>query len=69
VCDGWTAQNAAHLQRCPWVGDGIGRLMEQMWEDEEGGGVCGVEGRAGTGSSGRERPPGETRELQSITIV
>ena len=43
--------------------------MEQMWEDEEGGGVCGVEGRAGTGSSGRERPPGETRELQSITIV
>jgi len=34
VCDGWTAQNAAHLQRCPWVGDGVGRSVEQMWEDE-----------------------------------
>jgi len=24
VCDGWTAQNAAHLMNCPWVGDGRG---------------------------------------------
>jgi len=35
VCDNWTAQNAAHLQRCPWVGDGIGLSVEQMWGDEE----------------------------------
>jgi len=22
ICDGWTPQNAAHLYRCPWIGDG-----------------------------------------------
>jgi len=35
VCDRWTPQNAAHLMRCPWVGDGIGRTQEKIWEDEE----------------------------------
>jgi len=35
VCDGWTPQNAAHLYRCPWVGDGKGRTREQIFEDEE----------------------------------
>jgi len=35
VCDGWTAQNAAHLMRCPGVGDGRGREWEAMWKDEE----------------------------------
>jgi len=34
VCDGWTAQNAAHLMSCPWVGDGKGRKSEMIWEDE-----------------------------------
>jgi len=34
VCDGWTAQNAAHLMNCSWVGDGKGRRHEMMWEDE-----------------------------------
>jgi len=33
VCDGWTAQNAAHLMGCPWVGDGRGRKSEMIWED------------------------------------
>lgn len=28
-------QNAEHLQCCPWVRGGIGRPVEQMWEDEE----------------------------------
>jgi len=32
VCDGWAPQNAAHLQRCPWIGDGMGR-----WVDQAGG--------------------------------
>ena len=31
VCEGWTAQNAAHPQLCPWVGDGMGRSTEQVW--------------------------------------
>ena len=35
VCDRWTAQNAAHLMRCWWVGDGRGRKWEDMWKDEE----------------------------------
>jgi len=35
VCDGWTAQNAAHLMGCPWVGDGKGRKSEMLWEDEK----------------------------------
>jgi len=35
VCDGWTPQNAAHLMRCTWVGDGKGRAQEEIWEDEE----------------------------------
>jgi len=35
VYDGWTPQNAAHLQRCPWMVDGIGRSVEQMWKDEK----------------------------------
>jgi len=35
ACDGWTPQNAAHLLRCPWVGDGRGRSSEQIWEDEK----------------------------------
>jgi len=35
VCDGWTPQNAAHLYRCPWVGDGRGRSREQARGDEE----------------------------------
>jgi len=39
VCDGWTAQNAAHLLGCPWVGDGRGRTMEMIWEDETLSGV------------------------------
>jgi len=31
VCDGrWTPQNAAHVMRCPWVGDGKGRSPEQL---------------------------------------
>jgi len=34
VCDGWTTQNAVHLQRYPWVGDGKGRSAEQMWRDD-----------------------------------
>jgi len=34
VCDGWMPQNAAHLQQCPWVADGVGRSTEQMWRDE-----------------------------------
>jgi len=29
VCGGWIPQNAAHLQRCPWVGHGLGRSLEQ----------------------------------------
>jgi len=33
LCDGWTAQNVAHLLRCPWVGNGIGRSVEKLWED------------------------------------
>jgi len=35
VCDGWTAQNAAHLMNCSWVGDGKGRKSEMLWEDEK----------------------------------
>jgi len=35
VCDGWTPQNAAHLQECSWVGDGKGRTADMIWEDEE----------------------------------
>jgi len=35
VCDGCTAQNAAHLMGCPWVGDGKGRTSEMLWEDEK----------------------------------
>jgi len=35
VCDGWTAQNAAHLMECPWVGDGKGRTSEMLWDDEK----------------------------------
>jgi len=35
VCDGWTPQNAAHLMECSWVGDGKGRRMEMLWEDEK----------------------------------
>ena len=35
VCDGWTAQNAAHLMDCPWVGDGKGRKSEMIWTDEK----------------------------------
>jgi len=35
VCDGWTAQNAAHLMECHWVGDGKGRRYEMLWEDEK----------------------------------
>jgi len=35
VCNGWTAQNVAHLQQCPWVGDGRGQSAEQIWDDEE----------------------------------
>jgi len=35
VCDGWTAQNAAHLMNCPWVGDGRGMNSERVWEDEK----------------------------------
>jgi len=35
VCDGWTAQNAAHLMQCSWVGDGKGRTSEMVWEDEK----------------------------------
>jgi len=35
VCDGWTPQNAAHLCRCPWVGDGVGRSREQARGDEK----------------------------------
>jgi len=34
MCDGWTPQNAVHLQQCPWVGDVMGRSYEQMWNDE-----------------------------------
>jgi len=33
--DGWTAQNAAHLMRCPWVRDGKGRTSEILCEDEK----------------------------------
>jgi len=35
VCDGWTAQDVAHLMGCPWVGDGRGRTSEMLWEDEK----------------------------------
>jgi len=35
VCDRWTPQNAAHLLGCPWVGDGIGRTLGKIWEDEK----------------------------------
>jgi len=35
VCDRWTPQNAAHLMLCPWVGDGLGRTQEQIWDDEK----------------------------------
>jgi len=35
VCDGWMAQNAAHLMNCSWVGDGKGRRSEAISEDEE----------------------------------
>jgi len=35
ICDGWTPQNAAHLQRRPWVGDWKGRSAEKMWRDEK----------------------------------
>jgi len=31
----WSPQNAAHLQRCLWIGDGKGRALEQAWKDEE----------------------------------
>jgi len=34
-CDGWTQQNAAHLYRCPRVGDGKGRTREEIWKDEK----------------------------------
>jgi len=34
-CDGWRPQNAAHLQRCLWVGDGKGRSTEEIWNDEK----------------------------------
>jgi len=33
-CDGWTAQNAAHLYQCPLVGDGKGRTRDEIMEDE-----------------------------------
>ena len=35
ACDGWTPQNAAHLMQCPWVGDGVGKSAEEMWQDEK----------------------------------
>jgi len=35
VCDGYTAQNAAHLMECSLVGDGKGRMSQMLWEDEE----------------------------------
>jgi len=35
VCDGWTPQNAAHLYKCPRVGDGRGRTREEIMKDEE----------------------------------
>jgi len=34
ICGGWTPQNAAHLYRCPWIGDGVGRSREQVETDE-----------------------------------
>jgi len=67
VCDGWTPQNSAHIQRCQWVGDGKGRSTEQMWHDER---WCerwnlpckylSIDRGAGTGSRSGERPPGKT---------
>jgi len=41
VCDGWTAQNAAHLQQCPWVGDGRCRLAELILYERMRSGVRG----------------------------
>ena len=35
IYDGWTAQNAAHLLSCPWIGDGKGRMSQALWEDEK----------------------------------
>ena len=35
MCDRWTPQNAAHLLRCPWVGDDRGHLHEHILDDAE----------------------------------
>ena len=35
MCDGWARPNAAQPQHCPWVRDGKGRSVEQMWGDEK----------------------------------
>lgn len=34
-CECSSIQNAAHLMRCPLVGDGKGRLEEEVWNDLE----------------------------------
>ena len=36
VCDEWTAQNAAHLQQCPWMGDGRGRQRSRCGKMRSG---------------------------------
>ena len=35
VCDNWTTQNAAHLQRRPCIEDENGRSLDQTGQDEE----------------------------------
>ena len=34
-CECGVAQNAAHLLECPKVGNGRGRVFEQIWRDPE----------------------------------
>jgi len=36
VCDGWTAQNVVHLQRCPWVGNGQSSRCGKMRNGAKG---------------------------------
>lgn len=34
-CDCGSIQNAAHLLSCPLIADGMGRTVEECWEDQQ----------------------------------
>jgi len=64
VYDGWTPQNAAHLQRCSWIEDVIGRDLGRREVVRGGGEVSEIDsfhvdrmGRAGMDRPGAGRGP------------